>query len=153
MSDFYIGEIRMVGLNFAPQGWAFCDGQRLPISQYSALFSLIGTTYGGDGFTNFALPNLTNRVPIGIGDGFPLGESGGEDTHELTIAEMPEHSHPLTGSTATGRSQTPSGAVPATVSRRTAYAEGAPSALLAAGSIGPAGGDLPHENRAPFLNV
>jgi microcystin-dependent protein len=153
MSDYYIGEIRMAGFGFTPQGWAFCDGQLLPISQNVALFSLLGTTYGGDGIRTFALPNLTNRIPIGISDQYLIGEMGGEDAHELTVAEMPAHSHNLQASMSAGRSQAPSDAVLAATSRRTAYAAGAPSASLAAGSIDPTGGDQAHENRAPFLNV
>ena len=153
MTDFYIGEIRVVGFNFAPPGWAFCDGQLLPISQNAALFSVLGTTYGGDGVTTFALPNLTNRVPVGPGVGFVLGEAGGEDMHELTMAEMPAHNHAMQGSAAAGRSQSPSGAVPATVLRRTTYAGGSPSAELGAASMSVAGSDQAHENRSPFLNV
>lgn len=108
MSDPYISEIRLVSFNFAPKGWAFCDGQLLPINQNQALFSLIGTFYGGNGTTNFALPNLQGRVPIHMGNGFVIGQSAGEQAHTLTQAEMPAHNH-LFGSLNQASSTTPGG--------------------------------------------
>src|SRR3954452_12710405 len=93
MSDPYIGEIRMFGGNFAPVGWAFCDGQLLPIAENDALFNLIGTTYGGDGQETFALPNLQSRVPIHVGPGFSLGQAAGVETVTLTTSQIPAHSH------------------------------------------------------------
>src|ERR1044071_219623 len=104
MSEPFVGEIRMVGFNFAPRGWAFCNGQQLPIAQNSALFSLIGATYGGNGTTTFALPDLRGRVPVGIGQGpgltnVTLGQKFGGETNTLTVANLPAHSHSITGGT------------------------------------------------------
>lgn len=98
MAEPFLGEIRLFGFTFAPQGWAFCDGQLLPIVQNQALFSLLGTTYGGNGSTTFALPDLRGRVAIHRSDSFPIGLSGGEVTHTLTVAEMPTHTHQALGS-------------------------------------------------------
>src|SRR3954447_396450 len=93
MSDEFMGEIRLMSFNFAPQGWAMCNGQLLPINQNQALFALLGTTFGGNGQTNFALPDLRSRVPIHVGSGHTLGELGGEAAHTLTAAELPTHTH------------------------------------------------------------
>src|SRR5690348_4842575 len=111
MSQPFIGEIRMFGGNFAPVGWSFCNGAIIPIDQNDALFNLIGTTYGGDGQTTFALPNLQSRVPIHVGPGFALGQSGGAETVTLSTAQIPAHSHTISGSTANGSSTNPSGQV------------------------------------------
>src|SRR5258708_2105446 len=93
MAEPFLAEIKLIAFTFPPKGWAFCNGQLLPINQNQALFSLLGTTYGGDGRTNFALPNLQGRVPVHVGNGILLGQSGGEVTHQLTIAEMAAHTH------------------------------------------------------------
>src|SRR5918992_599447 len=98
MSEPFLSEIKIVSFNFAPKGWALCNGQFLPINQNQALFALLGTTYGGNGQTTFALPNLQNRIPISMGDGFTLGQSGGSDSVTLTLQQMPEHLHTLQGS-------------------------------------------------------
>ena len=112
--DPYIGEVRMFGGNFAPLGWAFCNGQTLPISQYDALFTLIGTTYGGDGQTTFALPNLQGRLPVHQGNGFAMGQVGGSETVTLTTAQLPAHPHSFQANAGTGAQKTPANNVPAT---------------------------------------
>src|SRR5881392_2658003 len=95
MSEPFLGEIKIISWNFPPKGWAFCNGQLLPINQNQALFSLLGTTYGGNGQTNFALPNLQGAVPMHVGNGFTLGQTGGETSHTVSVSEMPQHLHPL----------------------------------------------------------
>src|SRR5574341_11253 len=108
MTEPFLSEIRIVSFEFAPRGWALCNGQLLPINQNQALFSLLGTTYGGDGQVNFALPNLQGRVPIHMGSSHTLGEAGGEQAHTLSIAELPTHTHAVAGSsTATGGNVNP----------------------------------------------
>ena len=159
MADPFVAEIRMFGFNFPPRGWATCDGQILPISQNTALFSLLGTTYGGNGQTTFALPNLAGRFAIGMGQGpgltdVPLGESGGEAAHTLISSELPGHSHALMA-TASATTGTPSNAtlLANTASGGSAYR--IPGALVAmsAESLAPAGGSQAHENRQPYLGV
>src|SRR3954471_12655153 len=107
MAEPFLSEIRIMSFGFAPQGWALCDGQLLPINQNQALFALLGTTYGGDGRVNFALPNLQGRAPIHMGSGHTLGERGGEQAHTLSIAEIPTHTHVLTAYGLTGNSVNP----------------------------------------------
>ncbi|HEX7685204.1 MAG TPA: tail fiber protein [Trinickia sp.] len=136
MSDPYLGEIRMAGFNFAPSGWAQCQGQLLPISQNQALFSLLGTYYGGNGVTNYQLPDLRSRTPVGIGQGLGLsdiviGEMGGTENTTLTTQNMPQHTHTAT---VTGGGGTASIAIPATTS--TASQTGAPSATSVLGPVG-----------------
>src|SRR4051794_9490944 len=114
MAQPYVGEIRMFAGNFAPAGWMFCEGQLLPISEYETLFNLIGTTYGGDGQSTFALPDLRGRLPLHFGNGFTLAETGGVETVTLTVAQIPAHSHPLLATTNTG---TASGVTNAVVAR------------------------------------
>src|SRR6201981_1152007 len=97
MSEPFLSEIKIVSFNFPPKGWAMCNGQLLPINQNQALFSLLGTTYGGDGRVNFALPDLRSRVPISMGSGFTLGQRGGEESHTVIISEMPQHNHSVMG--------------------------------------------------------
>src|SRR5581483_5237588 len=99
MAEPFLSEIRLMSFNFAPKGWAMCNGQTLPINQNQALFALLGTTYGGNGLTTFALPNLQTRVPMHMGNGHTLGEAGGQQTHTLTISEMPLHTHAPVGCT------------------------------------------------------
>src|SRR5512135_776084 len=102
MSEPFLSEIKIISFSFAPKGWAFCNGQLLPINQNQALFSLLGTTYGGDGRTTFALPNLQGRVPIHMGNGFTLGQVGGEQSHTVSLAEMPAHTHSAVASSNAG---------------------------------------------------
>jgi microcystin-dependent protein len=148
----YVGEIRMFGVNFAPQGWAFCNGQLLPISEYSELFNLIGTTYGGDGVNTFALPNLQSRVPVHIGSGFVLGAIGGAETVTLTVAQIPAHTHIPSASSAAGTQASPANGVWAG-SSSDVYSNTAPMTNMAANAIGSTGGSQPHDNMLPFLAV
>jgi microcystin-dependent protein len=152
MSDPYIGEIRMFGGNFAPVGWLFCQGQLLPIDQYDALFSLIGTTYGGDGQTTFALPDLQSRLPVHQGSGYVLGQTGGAETVQLTQQQLPQHTHPV-GASATGSGLNgPANAVWRDFGR-TAYSNAAPTAAMNVAAVLPAGGNLPHDNMPPYLVI
>src|SRR5947209_6041402 len=148
MAQPYVGEIRMFAGNFAPAGWMFCEGQLLPISENETLFNLIGTTYGGDGQSTFALPDLRGRVPIHFGNGFTLAETGGVETVTLTVSQIPAHSHPLLASTNAGSSLSPQAQVLSTVSSSQSaaniYNENAPTLALNAGSIGSTGGSQPH---------
>lgn len=159
MSDPFVAEIRIFPFNFAPQGWAFCNGQLLPISQNTALFSLLGTTYGGNGQSTFALPNLQGRAPLHPGQGpglslYTLGETGGSETVTLLQSEMPSHAHTMRASPDPAELQSPS---PARVLARSApgfaYAAGATGATLAGEALAPAGGDLPHNNLMPYLTL
>lgn len=150
MSDPYIGEIRVVSFNFPPNGWAFCNGQLLPISQNQALFSLLGTNYGGDGQSTFGLPNLQGRMPIHPGNGYSVGQLGGAAAHTLTINEMPAHNHLAQGQSATATTGTiPANAVWA-ASAENPFAP-TPNVGMSPVAIGNAGGSQPHENRPPFL--
>jgi microcystin-dependent protein len=148
----WVGEIRMFGGNFAPAGWLFCEGQLLPISENETLFQLIGTTYGGDGESTFALPDLRGRIPIHQGNGFILAETGGAEEITLTTNQIPAHTHPLVASTAAG-GPNPAGAVLATSTAIDIYRESTASTPLAAASIGPVGGSQPHTNFQPYLCV
>ena len=147
MSEPFIGEVKIISWNFPPKGWAFCNGQLLPINQNQALFSILGTTYGGNGQTNFALPNLQGRTAIHVGNGFTPGESGGEAGHTLTLQELPAHNHILQGTAANG--DTP---LPATLANaNNLYSTAPPNTALTPGSIGNAGGSQPHDNESPYL--
>lgn len=154
MADPFLSEIRIMSFGYAPQGWATCDGQLLPINQNQALFSLLGTTFGGDGRVNFGLPDLRGRVPIHVGQGHTLGERGGEQAHTLSIAELPMHTHVLSGTSAAATTLIPTGNLLAT-SASTDPLFGDPTALLAMGapSIGNAGGSQAHLNMQPFLTL
>lgn len=149
MSDPFVGELKMVGFNFAPRGWATCDGQLMPIGQNQALFSLLGTLYGGDGQTTFALPDLRGRVPLGFSASHPQGEAGGEATHALTVAEMPAHGHSASSATAAGTQASPANNVWAQDSGGNAMFAAAANATLAPGAIAAAGGSQPHDNMQP----
>jgi microcystin-dependent protein len=159
MAQPYVGEIRMFAGNFAPNGWMFCEGQPLPISENDVLFQLIGTTYGGDGEETFNLPNLASRVPIHMGTGpdgttYQLGEMAGTEQETLTVQQIPNHTHPLTVSTALGNAPNPAGNVlAATTGGISLYFEGSPDTSMNAQAIGPAGGSQPHENTQPFLCI
>jgi microcystin-dependent protein len=158
MPEPFIGEIRMFAGNFAPNGWMFCEGQTMPISENDALFTLIGTTYGGDGQETFQLPNLASRVPIHMGTGpdgttYTLGESAGVETVTLTTQQIPIHSHPFTASTAAASFTSPAGQVLGQSGQRAIYTEDNTTTNLAPTSITPVGGSQPHENCQPFLCI
>jgi len=152
MSSPFIGEIRMFGGNFAPAGWAFCDGSLLLISDNDALFQLIGTTYGGDGQSTFALPDLRSRVPIHVGPGFTLGQVAGEETVTLTTAQIPAHTHGPQGNSSPGTQSSPAGGVWAQ-SALGQFSSAAPSLSMDPGALGTTGGSQPHDNMVPFLAV
>ena len=153
MAQPYVGEIRMFAGNFAPAGWMFCEGQLLPISENETLFQLIGTTYGGDGESTFALPDLRGRIPIHQGNGFILAETGGAEEITLTVQQIPAHTHPLLPSTAAGSQNSPQNNVPAGSPSIDIYRETSPSVALAANMVGPVGGSQPHTNFQPYLCV
>ncbi|MDQ3920690.1 MAG: tail fiber protein [Acidobacteriota bacterium] len=158
MPEPFIGEIKMFAGNFAPAGWAFCQGQIMPISENTTLFNLIGTTYGGDGQNTFGLPNLASRVPIHMGTGpggtsYVIGDIAGTEQETLTVQQIPSHTHALLASTSTATSANVTGNVLAQPSTFTPYINVAASAAMAAQSIGPAGGSQPHENCQPFLCI
>jgi microcystin-dependent protein len=157
MADPFVAEIRIFPFNFAPKGWAFCDGQLLPLSQNTALFSLLGTTYGGNGKSNFALPNLQGCSPMQPGQGpglslHDLGETGGSETVSLLESEMPAHSHTLRANNSLGDTPLPTGNTLARY-QNNAYQTTTNSNLvpMAAQALVPAGGDQPHNNMMPYL--
>jgi microcystin-dependent protein len=159
MADPFVAEIRIFPFNFAPKGWAWCDGQLLPLSQNTALFSLLGTTYGGNGKSNFALPDLQGRAPMHPGQGpglslHDLGETGGSETVTLLESEIPSHSHAVNTSGADANVRLPQGQFPATGLGGIglyAVASGNPVVQLSPNTVAPAGGDLPHNNMQPYL--
>jgi microcystin-dependent protein len=155
MAQPYVGEIRMFGGNFAPAGWMFCEGQLLPISENETLFNLIGTTYGGDGQSTFALPDLRGRLPIHQGNGFVLAQSGGVETVTLTVQQMPTHSHPYIATSNTAAVNPPQNALLATLpgANITAYLTDPPVLPFNASAIGPVGGSQPHTNFQPYLCI
>lgn len=157
MAQPYVGEVRMFAGNFAPAGWAFCDGQLLPISENETLFNLIGTTFGGDGESTFAVPDLRGRIPIhngtaNYGTSFVLGESAGVETVTLTTAQIPAHTHPLLASTDIGTQSSPKNNL-LSQSAAKLYRAGNPSQWLHPQSVSPVGGSQPHENFQPYLCV
>jgi microcystin-dependent protein len=154
--DPFVAEIRIFPFNFAPRGWAWCDGQLMPLSQNTALFSLLGTTYGGDGKSNFALPDLQGRAPMHPGQGpglslHDLGETGGSETVTLLESEIPAHSHPWSVSQADAVEPIPAGLQLATGMGVQMYAAPGPVVQLDPNAIAPAGGDQPHNNLQPYL--
>ena len=149
MSEPFLAEIKIVSFNFAPRGWAFCNGQLLPINQNQALFSLLGTTYGGDGRTTFALPNLQGRMPIHVGGGFTLGQAAGEQAHTLSMSEMPAHAHAAIGSSNAGSTPDPTNAYWAATAA-SAYSNN-PDTPMAPQALANAGGSQPHGNMSPYL--
>jgi len=153
MAQPYVGEIRMFAGNFAPAGWMFCEGQLLPISENETLFQLIGTTYGGDGQSTFALPDLRGRIPIHQGNGFILAETGGAEEITLTVSQIPAHSHPLLGSATNGNTVNPLNALLASSTVLQPYALETPNAPMAATSVTSVGGSQPHTNFQPYLCV
>ncbi len=151
MSEPFLAEIRMVGFNFAPRGFALCDGQILPINQNQSLFSLLGTTYGGDGRTSFALPDLRGRTPLHFGSGFTRGHRAGQERTTLTDAQIPPHSH-LRGSGDRGTSTSPTGSVLASRLRRAPLTYATPVSFVRNGALS-AGSSQSHENMQPYLAV
>lgn len=152
MAEPFLSEIRLFSFNFVPKGWAMCNGQFLPINQNQALFSLLGTTYGGNGQTTFALPDLRGRVPIHVGGGHILGERAGSEAVTLTIQQLPTHLHAMNGSTvATGGSDNPTGRFLG--SANNLYHAPTGATPMNPGTIANTGGSLPHENRQPFLTL
>src|SRR5690349_5123416 len=143
MSSPFIGEIRMFGGNFAPVGWAFCNGALIPISENDALFNLIGTTYGGDGQTTFALPDLQSRVPIHVGPGFALGQSGGTESVTLTVSQIPAHNHVPQADNAVASQSGPANNVWAANNTLTPYASTAPTQTMDPAALGSSGGSQP----------
>jgi microcystin-dependent protein len=158
MPEPYIGEIRMFAGSFAPAGLMLCQGQTLPISENDALFTLIGTTYGGDGQETFNLPNLASRVPMHMGTGpdgvnYQLAEAAGTESVTLTTQQIPNHTHPLTASTAVAQNPDPSAHVLAQTVAGFLYIEDAPDEQLSPNAVTPVGGSQPHENCQPFLVI
>jgi microcystin-dependent protein len=152
MAQPYVGEIRMFAGNFGPNGWMFCEGQLLPISENETLFQLIGTTYGGDGESTFALPDLRGRIPIHQGNEFILAETGGAEQVTLTVNQIPAHSHPLLASSQAATERNPAGAVLAQALSQI-YINDTPGTNLSANAVGPVGGSQPHENFQPYLCI
>jgi microcystin-dependent protein len=158
MSSPYVGEIRMFAGNFAPVGWALCNGAIMPISENETLFQLIGTTYGGDGQTTFALPDLQSRVPIhqgtaSTGTSYVMGEQAGVETVTLTTQQIPMHSHALVATTAVGTQANPGGNILANSQGPQPYIQESADGALNAQALTPSGGGQPHENRQPLLVI
>jgi microcystin-dependent protein len=152
MPQPYVGEIRMFGGNFAPVDWNFCDGSVIPMGEYEPLFELIGTTFGGDGESWFALPDLRSRIPIHQGNGFAIGAVGGAEEATLNVNQIPSHSHPFIAIELQGDQISPGGNLAAQVFNVTPYVNEAPNGSFN-GSIQPVGGSQPHENLQPYLCV
>ena len=153
MSEPFLAEIRIVGFNFAPRGWAFCDGQILPINQNQSLYSLLGTTYGGDGRTSFALPDLRSRTPIHRGDGHQLGQKSGAETVTLTAAQIAAHTHTLKASSSPADDAVPTNAVLAASADLYRDPEAGSMTALRSGTITNAGGGQAHNNMQPYITV
>ena len=151
MSEPFIGQVNQVSFNVVPKGWAQCNGQLMSIAQNQALFSILGTTYGGDGITTFALPNLQGRTPVHPGNGITLGESAGEASHTLSPTETPLHGHPLMASITVGNAHDPTGAVLA--AGADLYNSGPGNQMMDPTSISPTGGGQPHNNMQPYLAI
>ena len=156
MSTPFMSEIKIMSFGFAPKGWALCNGQLLPINENQALFALLGTTYGGDGRVNFALPDLRGRAALHMGSGHTLGQRGGEEAHTVILSEMPAHIHPATADVAVGHNTTsnPNGALLANTGATQMYSAGSNNMVsMLPAMVSNAGGSQPHENRQPFLTL
>jgi len=154
MAEPFLSEIRMMSFVFPPKGWALCNGQLLPINQNQALFSLLGTTYGGDGRVNFALPDLRARVPIHMGEGHTLGERGGEASHTLSIAELPTHNHAMTVADVVATTSTPTNALALSQSSGSQlYGPATNLVSMASNAVSNVGGSQAHLNMQPFLTL
>jgi microcystin-dependent protein len=151
MAEPFLSEIRLMSFNFAPKGWAMCNGQLLPINQNQALFSLLGTTYGGNGQTTFALPNLQGKTPIHVGAGHTLGETGGQQSHTLSMAEMPMHTHLVQATNTNGSTNTPNGSYLAAFSG--GYNAAVSLTTMNPLSVTNVGGSQAHLNMQPFLTL
>ena len=154
MAEPFLSEIRIMSFNFAPKGWAMCNGQTLPINQNQALFSLLGTTFGGDGRTNFKLPDYRGRVPIHVGNGHIVGENGGEQAHTLTQGEMPTHIHAMNGVATGANTIVAVGNMPATAAATDPlYSAATNLTAMGPASIANAGGSQAHQNMQPYLTL
>ena len=155
MADPFLGEIKIIAWGaYAPKGWAYCNGQLLPINQNQALFSILGTTYGGDGRVNFALPDFRDRVPIHWGDGVTLGQRGGENAHTLSVAELPAHLHTAHASTTAGNLPVPGNNLLSPVTGANMYtASNASLVAMSAATVSTVGGGQAHDNRQPYLGL
>jgi microcystin-dependent protein len=151
MAEPFLSEIRIMSFGFPPKGWALCDGQLLPINQNQALFSLLGTTYGGDGRVNFGLPDLQGRVPMHMGSSHTLGERGGEQAHTLSISEIPTHTHVANAAGALGTQPLPTGAYLGQSAKQPYHPADNNLAAMSSGSLAVVGGSQPHLNMQPFL--
>jgi len=152
LAEPFLAEIRIMSFNFPPKGWAQCTGQLMPINQNQALFSLLGTTYGGDGRVNFALPDCRGRVPIHLGSTYILGQKGGETAHTVNMSEMPLHAHMLMGTSNNGSAATAAGNVFGVVAGRI-YTDPKNTTTLQGGTVTTVGGSQPHENMGPYLTL
>lgn len=153
MAEPFLSEIRIMSFVFAPKGWALCNGQLLPINQNQALFSLLGTTFGGDGRVNFALPDLRGRSPIHVGSGHTVGERGGEQAHALSIAELPAHAHLANGSSNDAANTPTNTTVLGKSAPQSAYGGAASLVAMDPRTVGNLGGSQPHLNMQPFLTL
>lgn len=153
MSEPYVGEIRMFAGNFAPVGWAFCDGQLLSIAENEVLFQLIGTTYGGDGQVTYALPDMRGRVPVHAGQGHIIGEAAGSETATLTSNQIPSHTHGMQASQNFVSASSPPTAATGATTTANFYGDGPAALTMNPSAISPTGGSLPHNNMAPYLGV
>jgi microcystin-dependent protein len=153
MAQPYVGEIRMFAGNFAPAGWMFCEGQLLPIAENETLFNLIGTTYGGDGQSTFALPDLRGRVPLHFGSGLSLAETGGVETVTLTVNQIPAHTHPYTASINVAQDTSPSNKTVCQTGSALLYIQDVTDSNMSPQAVSPAGASQPHDNFQPYLCV
>ncbi|MBK7393690.1 MAG: phage tail protein [Chloracidobacterium sp.] len=153
MADPFLSEIRLMSFSFPPRGWALCDGLLLPINQNQPLFSLLGTTYGGNGQTNFALPDLRGRTPIHVGSGHPLGERAGAQTHTLSIGELPAHTHVVNATSNNATATVPSNSLGYARSGTLMYGPAASPVAMSPNAVSNAGGSQAHQNMQPYLTI